>query len=308
MHTERVTAKEFAGLFKQGMPGVHLYNSVPFSELMAHVCHEVHYVVLRDSRVRAGIVLGERDGLLRSPFSAPFGGFSFTRRQNVDTVFRCVEALQGYGALPKRIVLPPSFMFPEMYPAQSAALQAFGRLEYTDVNCQYPLCQAYDVEANMEPTARQKLHQAEKQGLEFEAMDATDEVELRGVYDVIKANRDAHGYPLRMSFEQVQRTMPAAKSIICVLRLGSVDVAAALVHTVTPKVAQVVYWGDVPGFSDKRPMNLLAACMFRHFNALGFKTLDIGPSSEEGTLDAGLCSFKESLGCHASLKPTFTLE
>jgi hypothetical protein len=85
-------------------------------------------------------------------------------------------------------------------------------------------------------------------------------------------------------------------------------VAAAIVYRVSPQICQLIYWGDAPGFESSRPMNMLALKMFELFKAMGVDYLDIGPSSEDGIPNAGLCAFKESVGCTGDLKYTFEFD
>ena len=91
-----------------------------------------------------------------------------------------------------------------------------------------------------------------------------------------------------------------------VLSHEGTDVAAVLAYDVSHDISQVVYWGDVPGYSELRPMNKLAYETFCHFARCGRLMLDIGPSSSDGIPSPGLCDFKASLGC--ILTPKFTVE
>ena len=45
----------------------------------------------------------------------------------------------------------------------------------------------------------------------------------------------------------------------------------------------------------------------KYYHSKGLKILDIGPSTENGIPNYGLCEFKENIGCTASLKYTFIL-
>ena len=83
--------------------------------------------------------------------------------------------------------------------------------------------------------------------------------------------------------------------------------AAAMINSATPDIAQAIYWGDRMMFRPLRPMNLLAAKVFEQCKALGFKAVDLGPSSECGIVSAGLCRFKQSLGCRPTSKMRFRL-
>ena len=84
------------------------------------------------------------------------------------------------------------------------------------------------------------------------------------------------------------------------------DIAAALVYDVTDDIAQVVYWGDIPGHAEKKVINFLAYQLIQIYHARGFRYLDIGPSTEEGEPNFGLCDFKDSIGCMRMAKVKFT--
>lgn len=110
MELIELTAKDY----NQYFPKTHMvFNSVAFNELNASKVDAVHYFVFKDSKVRLGICLGEKDGVLKSPFSAPFGGFSYnTEEHKFQNVEEAVKLLQDYAKEKKlsiKIILPPDF-------------------------------------------------------------------------------------------------------------------------------------------------------------------------------------------------------
>ena len=54
-------------------------------------------------------------------------------------------------------------------------------------------------------------------------------------------------------------------------------------------------------------MNCLTYNVFRHYSDAGLRILDIGPSTEDGVPNYGLCEFKENIGCGISLKYRFEI-
>ena len=54
-------------------------------------------------------------------------------------------------------------------------------------------------------------------------------------------------------------------------------------------------------------MNYLAFSLFSYYFDKGLRILDIGPSTENGTPNYGLCEFKENIGCSVTLKYSFEL-
>ena len=85
-----------------------------------------------------------------------------------------------------------------------------------------------------------------------------------------------------MSWEQVQETIRITEHDIFLLNKKGKDVAAAIVFCVNKDVYQVIYWGDIDGYSEERPMNLLAENVYEFYQQKGIQVLDIGPSTENG--------------------------
>lgn len=308
MIIERVEPDEFRNFFPLGCS--HLYNSAEFSELNAQRCEELHFLLFRDSKVRLGFTAGVRDGGLFSPFSAPFGGFCSNSRQSVECVDEAVGLLAAYGSACDgdiRITLPPPIYSSDLDVKTSGALFRAGHLECADLNYHYDIAKFDDFESNMASRARNKFRESMRHDFMVRWSGIGDVDLARRCYEVIAANRRWKGYPLRMSFGQVAATAVVARSVFVVMSLGDDDVAAALIQMVAPGVGQLVYWGDVPGFSDVRPMNRLAFETFAICREKGLRVLDLGPSSEGGVPSYGLCGFKESIGCDVSLKHTFRL-
>lgn len=108
-----------------------------------------------------------------------------------------------------------------------------------------------------------------------------------------------------MSWEQVQETIQITEHDIFLLNKKGKDVAAAIVFCVNKDVYQVIYWEDIDGYSEERPMNLLAENVYEFYQQKGIQVLDIGPSTENGVPNYGLCDFKESIGVSVLIKVYF---
>jgi len=309
MNITHVDATDFNTAFPRR--NVPVYSSTDFTELNRAKADSVHYLAIGDSKIHFGIVLGQRDGKLLSPFSAPFGGLITTSDHSIAHTDEAVQLLASYLRnmnLEAEITLPPSFYAPGMSSKQTSALLRYGKLMHADINYHYDLCTNEPVESRMQRNARKNYRKAQAQGFRIEILDRNNPDDIARTYAVIYANRKHKGYPLRMSLPDVINTAPIVDAEFMVMSLDGSDVAAAQLHRVNHNVIQVVYWGDAPGFEHLRPMNLLAPEVFRHCRSLGASIVDIGPSSENGIPSPGLCAFKESLGCTPSLKPHFLLK
>lgn len=284
----------------------HVYNSAAFIALNAHKVRRVHYLCIADSKPRIGLIVGEGpEGQLSAPFSAPFSGFDFNRRQSAETMLEAACLLRAsYPGL--QLTLPPAPYQPDInFRTQCAFLTAGASLS-ADWNFHIPLTENYV--DRLSSSARNKLNNARRSPYKTTLCNDTP---LRA-YRVIQANRQQRGYPLRMSYQDIIATTqgphPVIKADFFILTDGQTDAAAAMVYHISPHIRQVIYWGDddkVTGCPN--PMNLLAHDIVTFYQTAGVTILDIGPSSSNGIPSPGLCEFKDNIGCVVSPKPTLTL-
>lgn len=296
------SAEEFYKFFKAQT----IFGSRAFVEGNADRAQAVRFFVGYDEkeRPRLGAVLGYRADEWLCPFSAPFGEISSAKDESVERIYDFVSELcDTLGGSPVSITLPPPFYGGEMLTRVCGVLTNYAKKTYCDYNYHYDLSRSDDFEAHLTHAARKNYRHAQQQGFEF-----TQTADIDRAYAVIRANRESRGYPLAMSLQQVRRTVSEMVTAqFFLLTLDGADVAAAMVYDVAPGIGQVIYWGDAPGYSELRPMNMLPPLLFAHYRKAGYRILDIGPSSKHGVPNPGLCRFKESLGCELTLKPTFIL-
>jgi hypothetical protein len=305
---ERVDAKTYKDYFSAGN---HVFNSVAFSELNKDKCIDLHYIFFKDKKIRLGIILGEREELLCSPFSAPFGGFCYNKNEKIEYFEQAVTALKEYGeSVGKkiRISLPPFIYNPTVVSkCESALLRGGAAIDHIDLNYQFEVARFAEYENFIDTKAKNKLHNSMKSGFEFFQLNAKNEDDVLRAYEVIRKNREARGFPLRMSAQAVLDTVKIVPADFFVMTYEGIDVAAAQIFHVTNDVAQVIYWGDLPEYAELRVMNYFSYKVFEHYFAKGLKVLDIGPSTEDGIPNYGLCEFKENIGCTVTTKYTVIL-
>ena len=329
----RIAADDFRQLFPSPP---HVYDSVPFNELNSHKVSSVHYIAIMDGcKTRFGIVLGEKqiDGktTLYSPFSAPFGSFQSNSPQRLEGMEAAVDALREYAENFCKMVdaqtscdehpcvmltLPPEIYFPTETAKWVNVLARKARIHHIDLNYYMSLNFHVPYVSQLGRSARKNLNNACRHEWKFEKLDSSSATDIARAYNIISQNRKEHGYPLRMTFNDVIATTHIIDADFFVLSVkecvenkcgGFVDVAAAQVFHVANDIAQVIYWGDLRAYSHLRTMNRLAAFMYQHYSCLGYNILDIGPSTEYGIPNYGLCSFKEDIGCNVCPKYVFGL-
>lgn len=302
MEIREVSPTEYQSVFP--VPP-HVFAGVKFNELNSWKCEELRYLLFIEGRVRCGIILGLRDGILHSPFSAPFGGFTFTRRQRVEYVDHAVDALVDYArqrGCRLRVTLPPLIYDEEML---SKCVSAFSRLSASDtiIDLSY-YCRTNDWKAEMTGGARRALKKASSQNIAVTEVPVTGQNIMR-VYDIIKANHDRRGYPVHMSAHDIEATLNVVPADLFVLTVDNHDAAAAVFYTTAPGIAQLIYWGDIDGYAHLRVMNRLADYAMQYYTSKGYAIIDLGPATESGEPNYGLCAFKETIGTVPALKYTF---
>lgn len=308
MRIIEVEAKEYKELFAKPQ---HVFNTVEFSQLNSHKAECLHYLVFDDAGARMGLILGERgDSNLYSPFSAPFGGFTTNRPQQFEYFDKAVMALKEYGEnMQKHIAmtLPPDFYDRHQLPLMVNAMHRHAEIRYVDVNYHFQLEDFTNYISQIDRNARNKLNHALKENLKFNKVAQGDSKGVARAYEVIRRNREEHGYPLRMSYDDVARTIDIIPADFFILSHDDTDIAAAQVFHVTDGISQLIYWGNLNKYSQMRPMNILAYRMFEYYHKQGLRILDIGPATEDGVPNYGLCNFKESIGCKTANKFSFLL-
>ncbi|MDE6332243.1 MAG: hypothetical protein K2L80_06535 [Muribaculaceae bacterium] len=302
MELRELTVEE---LYREFPESVTPYGSNAFSMLNAGKADRIAAFSLFDvkGKARLGILLGMREGVWRLPFSAPFGEILYRRPQTLDTCIGLASSLAARLDSPLSLTLAADFYDPVMLPRLKGAFATVARSVYSDYNYSYPLTRYGDFSAGLGGNARNHYNRALRAGFTY-----TPGADPQRVYEVIRRNRAWRGYPLAMSYADLSATAEIVPVDWHLLTLGDADVASAVVYRLNEQVAQVIYWGDVDGYGAVRPMNLLAGKVADYYRRAGFTTLDIGPSSSRGVPDCGLCTFKESLGCDLSFKPTYIVD
>jgi len=200
------------------------------------------------------------------------------------------------------MTLPP-LMYEQTFLSKTtnALLRAGFEPEACDLNYSFDLRRmAGDYLGLIWRNARKNLKRAQNHGLVLEPCSSIEE--CWGAYEIIRKNREAKGYPLRMTWKQVERTIEILKADFFVVRHEDRGIAAAQVFHVARDIVQVIYWGELVESNHLRPMNFLPYELFRHYDGRGGSIVDLGPSTEDSIPNYGLCDFKESIGCDTHLK------
>lgn len=290
----------------------HAFGTSVFNSLNDDLGYDILYILFKDTKYRLGIVGGVRDNGFCSPFSAPFGGFSFVEEhvtilQIEQAIIELKKMLSKKSINLINISLPPLCYNSNFISKQIIALRKCGLYESSiELNFFFRASSFSDSYTSMIwRNARKNLNRAVLNKLTF-STDSSLEFKKRA-FQIIKENRKQKRYPLRMTWERVFKTLSVVSADFFIVQdsLGF-DVASAMVFYINPKVVQVIYWGDLPQYSNLRAMNFLAFKVFEFYKSIGVEIVDIGPSTENGIPNYGLCEFKESIGCDLITKSVYS--
>lgn len=311
MEIEEVSYFEYHNIIGQSY---HFFGTAEFTELNRLKCESLHYILFKDSRYKLGLVGGIRDGVLLSPFSAPFGGFSFIKsdvkltyiEESIDLL---IQWAKGKGVTQLSITLPPSIYDESFISKQINCFFRKGfQLSSIDLNYSFYLKnfnQNYQSEI-LWRNARKNLNVALKSELSF--MQCHSDESKKEAYNIIKSNREARKFPIRMTWEQMKDTLQIVQHDCFLVKNKECEsIASAIVFHISTRIVQVIYWGDLPQFSHFKTMNYLSYKVFDYYNQIGgIKFVDVGPSTENSLPNIGLCEFKEGVGCEIFTKNKFT--
>jgi hypothetical protein len=288
----------------------HAFASAPFNVLNQAKAEKIYYLLFKDSKYRVGLIAGQIQGVILSPFSAPFCGFVPVHDDiKIETIEDAVELTVSWvkekGFTKIEFTLPP-LIYHKSFLAKLANVlhrKSFD-IEKHELNFHLDLAKLnQDYSSFLWKNARKNLTIALGGDLTFTLCTTPHEQEK--AYKIIQQNRAHLGATLRMSLEQMFATISVIPADFFIATTADTHVAAAIVFNIAPQIAHVVYWGDIPDFQHLKTMNFLSFKVFEFYKNKGFAIVDIGCATVDSEPNYGLLEFKESLGCDIQPKITY---
>lgn len=311
MEIIEITAQEYEKTVGQDIP---VFSRKDFLELNSKKVDKIYYLVGKDSKRRFAFAVGSKNNEWLAPFSAPFSNIVLLKKNiTIDQIWSFIIALNLFAkaenAQSINICLPANTYNEQTNVRLINALLGNGyKMLYCDVNYSLNLnnicLDNYATSINQK--ARRNLKIALNNNLQLIHCDSFEDKSK--AYDIIKKNREYRGFPLRMTKAQLMETIQIVDHDFFIVKVNNTELAAAVVYHTMSDVAQVVYWGNLPETERYKPINYLAFKLIEFYKKQDFKLLDIGTSTEEGIPNYGLCTFKESVGCNASMKARFKID
>ncbi|MCM1157842.1 MAG: hypothetical protein NC300_09550 [Bacteroidales bacterium] len=287
----------------------YFYNSMAFHELNRGKVERLEYLLFSEKKNKLALAVGLQGDVMKVPYSAPFGVFEKLQKhiklEDIDSALQILSSYARKKGIARIIFRMPPIFYDESFLSklQNCLLRNAWKIDVCDLNYQFFIRNMDAYMDSLQRNARKNLKNAARQEFVFRHCDT--DADKEAAYQVIAINRFRKGYPLRMAYEQVYHTIQLTEHDFFLLTEKEINVAAAVVFRVNRDIYQVIYWGDIDGYESKRPMNYLAYKLYEFYVQKDIRVLDIGPSTEDGIPNYGLCGFKESIGCEVSSKITY---
>ena len=293
------------------------FNEPKFTELNKDKADDVYYLIfMRQNSARFGLIAGRVGNEMRTPFSAPYSyPVQIINESKQETIDAALEVFEEYckelGIESIRFIFPPLFYDEHLL---SGWVSAFYRKKYEVLNLDinYALnLEKLNVGKELygqliTQKGRKSLRRAERAGLEIVKCETEDD--YKSAYDIISIGHESKGFPVKMSFEQLMKTLEFVEHDAFIVKKGNVGIVGEVLYRINDSIIQGIYTGTHPDYMNCSGMNLLTWHTIQYYGSKGYKILDKAISTEDSEPNYGLCNFKESVGCERSLKYTFRKE
>lgn len=238
---------------------------------------------------------------------APFGGFVLGSDLKKNDLLSCLEKIlswsRSHGAT---TVIIRSF--PDAYHPECSALIAETLLT-TSYNVLYrDITQVIDVMrgdvSKLGVHKKRRIRTAESKGFQFRPL-SLDWLEKS--YALIVQSRVHKDYPITMTLGMLQDTFSLFPDEYMLFGVFDNErlIAASVSIRVNPEILYCFYIGDDLDYRSCSPVTFLVNGIYDFCKVNRFRLLDIGLSTDKGTLNTGLYNFKKTFGAVDSYKLTF---
>ncbi|MEN8247459.1 MAG: hypothetical protein ABFS32_00880 [Bacteroidota bacterium] len=285
--------------------GGHVFNSRDFQSLKEG--ESKHFVVNDESDTLCRISYGLVDNAALSGYQATFGSFDFTVDQDLIKLMikETSRNIFKSGVELIRIKHWP-LGYPEGELIHRAFISAGFEIESKEVN-QHLVINEEEFIDRIKKNEKKKLKQSHNEKFQFKMLDGSYLLE---VYNLVKDTRERKGFPVSMSFNELEKVFNKLPDNYHLFGVFDEDVliAASVSIRISEKILYNFYHADLLDYRSRSPLVMLNEGIYNYCKTENIKLLDLGISSENGELNEGLFTFKENLGCATSDKNTYVLK
>jgi hypothetical protein len=265
--------------------------------------------LMKEGVYSIGLLAGLKDGVLRSPFSAPFGGFHYRHEHlSYELIYEFLSDLKDYivsEELKKiAITLPPDIYQKNMNAKLINAFIRIGfKLEVPDLNSCIDL-KKFDGKWTKSEVAG-NCRKAINNNLEWAIATGIDDME--SAYEVIYKNREGLGRKIHMTLEDILKVKDIFPVDFFIIREGNGNcIGAAVIYRGHKSIAQGIFMGSDLEKRNLGVIDLMYMKVYEYYKKLGYEYIDLGTSSLEGEPNPGLLRFKENHNSITSLRYSFS--
>ncbi|MDO4332597.1 MAG: hypothetical protein Q4C58_07885 [Eubacteriales bacterium] len=287
------------------------FNEPSFTELNRDKVEEIYYLLVKKGNSpRFGMILGVKDGVAKSPFSAPYAYPVVISTAHVEAFDEAVGALERYcidnDIKEIRFTFPPFLYDEDILSVWTSAMYRAG-YEPISIDINYILdleaLNREDYEMIIPKKGRSHLRKAKASGIEI--VRCVEEKDIAEAYEVIVENHNAKGFPTHMSLKQLKDTFILVPHEVFLAKLDGKGIASMIYYETSKDIVECIYSGYLLKYSNSGVMNLLSWYAIRFFGDKGYKYIDRATAGKDSIPNYGLCDFKESIGGKRSLKYSF---
>jgi hypothetical protein len=243
-----------------------------------------------------------------SPLRAPYGSFLISEKFSEQDLTRFVCFTESQLALKgvRKIVIknPPDDYVPDVTLKMRSVFLLSGYSIVRDEVSALLMVTEKSFEQGLHRSKKSRLRKCEQLGMKFELRPLQ---QLKNVYDYLLACRQAKGYGLSMTYQQLQDTVQHFPDhfILSVVQHNQTWVAASIAIRVRPNVLYNFYYDHSEQFDRQSPVVLLTKGLYDYCRHHRISILDLGISLADGLHNPTLLNFKLDLGARPGRKLTF---
>lgn len=266
------------------------------------------YVLNKKRSLCEGVfVLATQENVGYSPLKAPFGSIDMDTLSPLEVLGEFLDLILQW-AKNKLVSTIKIKHYPQCYDPEGTALiqnLLFSRgFEVTDIDI------AQFIEVGVPPSSlfsqseKNRLNKCIRAGFSFELLENYSSSQ---VYQLIKACKDRKGYPTSMSFDSFNRMLVDFCKTYLVFGVKDRDklVSVSICIVINGDIIYDFMHGHLLEYDQFSPVVFLVNGVYDYCLSNGFKILDLGLSTEQSLVNAGLYNFKARLGTRPSLKISF---
>lgn len=303
-----VTMNDYYQLFPKDP---HPFLSKGFIELNQAKVSQLVFLVDKMPKPSIGLVAGITQGVLSSPFSAPFGGFHYHHEAiYISTIETFIDQLIEY-AIEKNIQSMHFTFSPAIYQFSFNAklVNVLYRKSFQPMlpDLTHWIKLGLFTGTFVHKRSDQNIKKAIKEGLTFEKLETLKSKKI--AFQIIVNNRVRLHRPIYMNFEAlllVEKLWPV--DYFGVFSNNKKMIASAILYEFPSNIACAIFWGDEEEGRGVRSMDFLVYQLIIHYKKNGFEYIDLGISTETGIPNEGLLRFKETHEAFTSLRHKFIWE